>query len=79
MGYTLFLGTSRNQMGGVPFMIHDGTGGMIIDPSLWVKKPWITDPARRVATGRLEMDPVGFGIGDPVYVLGDCVPATLTN
>ena len=65
----------ETKSGGVPFMIHDGTGGMIIDPSLWVKKPVDYGPQLDAwQRGDWKWTLVGFGIGDPVYVLGDCVP-----
>ena len=61
--------------GGVPFMIHDGSGGMLIDPALWIKKPIdygpILDSWQR---GDWKWNLVGLGVGDPVYILGDCVP-----
>lgn len=65
----------ETKSGGVPFMIHDGSGGMLIDPSLWVKKPLdygpLLDSWQR---GDWKWDLVGVGIGDPLYILGDCVP-----
>ena len=65
----------ETKAGGVPFMIHDGTGGMIIDPSLWVKKPVDYGPQLDEWTrGSWKWTLAGIGIGDPVYVLGDCVP-----
>jgi hypothetical protein len=65
----------ETKAGGVPFMIHDGTGGMIIDPSLWVKKPVDYGPQLdQWQRGDWKWTLAGFGIGDPVYVLGDCVP-----
>lgn len=65
----------ETKTGGVPFMVHDGTGGMLIDPSLWVKKavdhgPEIDEWTRGDWKWKLS----GFGIGDPIYILGDCVP-----
>ena len=69
----------ETKTGGVPFMVHDGSGGMLIDPELWEK-----------GKKKIELGPMldswqrgdwkwvvsGFGIGDPVYILGDCVPRT---
>ena len=56
-------------------MLHDGTGGMLIDPSLWVKKPLDVGPELDEWTrGDWKWKLSGFGIGDPIYILGDCVP-----
>ena len=61
--------------GGVPFMIHDGSGGMLIDPALWTKKPIDYGPTLDSWTrGDWKWKLVGLGVGDPVYILGDCVP-----
>ena len=61
--------------GGVPFMIHDGSGGMLIDPALWTKKPIDYGPTLDSWTrGDWKWNLVGLGVGDPVYILGDCVP-----
>ena len=65
----------ETKAGGVPFMIHDGTGGMIIDPSLWVKKPVDYGPLLDTwQRGDWKWTLAALGIGDPVYILGDCVP-----
>ena len=65
----------ETKSGGVPFMLHDGTGGMLIDPSLWVKKPVDHGPELDEWTrGDWKWKLNAFGIGDPVYILGDCVP-----
>lgn len=61
--------------GGVPFMLHDGSGGMLIDPALWTKKPIDYGPTLDSWTrGDWKWKLAGLGVGDPVYILGDCVP-----
>ncbi|MGB1419331.1 MAG: hypothetical protein ACPG7K_00975 [Poseidonia sp.] len=61
--------------GGVPFMVHDGSGGMLIDPSLWQKKPVDYGPLLDTwQRGDWKWNLVGIGVGDPIYILGDCVP-----
>ena len=61
--------------GAVPFMIHDGSGGMLIDPSLWSKKPLDYGPTLDTwKRGRWKWELGALGVGDPVYILGDCVP-----
>ena len=61
--------------GGVPFMVHDGSGGMLIDPSLWQKKPLDYGPLLDTwQRGDWKWNLVGIGVGDPIYILGDCVP-----
>jgi len=65
----------ETKSGGVPFMLHDGTGGMMIDPSLWVKKPVDYGPQLdQWQRGDWKWKLSAIGIGDPVYVLGNCVP-----
>jgi hypothetical protein len=69
----------ETQGGGVPFMIHDGSGGMIVDPSLWEKSKKKFDLGSILDTwqrGDWKWEVRGLGIGDPVYILGDCVPRT---
>jgi hypothetical protein len=66
--------------GAVPFMIHDGSGGMLIDPSLWSKNPLDYGPDLDTwKRGRWKWELRGLGIGDPVYILGDCVPRDVEN
>ena len=48
---------------------------MLIDPALWTKKPIdygpVLDSWQR---GDWKWKLAGLGVGDPVYILGDCVP-----
>ena len=67
----------ESKHGGTPFVVHDGSGGMIVDPSMWTNKKHQPKYGGLVATwqiGDLKWNVWGLGIGDPVYVLGDCVP-----
>ena len=61
-------------------MIHDGSGGMLIDPALWIKKPIdygpILDSWQR---GDWKWNLVGLGVGDPVYILVTAYLGTLTT
>ena len=53
--------------GAVPFMIHDGSGGMLIDPSLWSKKPLDYGPTLDTwKRGRWKWELGALGVGDPV-------------
>ena len=63
--------------GGVPFMVHDGTGGMLVDPEKWQKKKIDLGPIlEEWQRGDWKWNVAGFGIGDPIYILGDCVTRT---
>jgi hypothetical protein len=65
--------------GSVPFMLHDGTGGMIIDPELWGSDPYgpQTDEWEEMKNNvRWKYTVNGLGVGDPIYVMGDCMPRT---
>lgn len=65
----------ETKNGGVPFMIHDGSGGMLIDPSLWAKETPDYGPTLDSWTkGKWKWELAALGVGDPVYILGDCVP-----
>ncbi|MDA7464389.1 hypothetical protein N9N14_01635 [Candidatus Poseidonia alphae] len=69
----------ETQNGGVPFVLHDGTGGMIIDPSLWQAKNKTSNLGANIAEwekGKWKWTVSAIGVGDPLYVLGDCVPRT---
>lgn len=65
------------KQGGTPFIVHDGTGGILIHPEKWTKKGTRFDYGNTVATwkrGDHKWELETIGTGDPVYVLGDCVP-----
>ena len=69
----------ETKTGGVPFMVHDGSGGMLIDPELWQKAKKNIDLGPVLDSwqrGDWKWDVSGFGVGDPVYILGDCTPRT---
>ena len=67
----------ETKTGGVPFMIHDGSGGMLIDPSLWEGESIDYGPVlSEWRRGDWKWKLSGFGVGDPIYILGDCVPRT---
>ena len=67
----------ETQNGGVPFIVHDGTGGMIIDPSLWQTEKKISNLGGIIEQwekGNQRWTVSAIGVGDPIYILGDCVP-----
>jgi len=67
----------ETKNGGVPFMVHDGTGGMIVDPEKWQKSKLDLGPQLdEWQRGDWKWNVAGFGIGDPIYILGDCVSRT---
>jgi len=68
-----------SDSGGVPFIVHDGSGGIMVDPSLWAKRPKTVDHGPVIESwqrGNWRWDLSVLGVGDPAYVLGDCVPRT---
>ena len=63
--------------GGVPFIVHDGTGGILIDPVLWEQKKGEIDRGKVVdewTRGDWKWKLTCIGVGDPIYLLGDCEP-----
>ena len=69
----------RTEIGGVPFILHDGSGGMMIDPTEWDGEKGPFDHGPLLSTwqkGDWKWELFGLGVGDPVYVLGDCIPRT---
>ena len=68
----------ESKSGGVPFMLHDGSGGMMIDPSMWEKNGTVTlGPTLDTwQNGDLRWDLTALGVGDPVYILGECISRT---
>jgi len=68
-----------SDTGGVPFIVHDGSGGIMVDPSMWAKRPKTVDYGPVIESwqrGNWRWDLNVLGVGDPAYVLGDCVPRT---
>ena len=68
-----------SDTGGVPFIVHDGSGGIMVDPSMWAKRPKTVDHGPVIESwqrGNWRWDLNVLGVGDPAYVLGDCVPRT---
>ncbi len=67
----------ETKNGGVPFIVHDGTGGILIDPMLWEEKKGKIDRGLVVdewQRGDWKWNLTCIGIGDPIYLLGDCEP-----
>jgi hypothetical protein len=67
----------ETRNGGVPFMVHDGSGGMLIDPEEWKNHKLQLGPIMdQWDRGKWRWHVSGLGVGDPIYLLGDCVPRT---
>ncbi len=67
----------ETKNGGVPFIVHDGTGGILIDPMLWEQKKGEIDRGKVVdewTRGDWKWNLTCIGVGDPIYLLGDCEP-----
>jgi len=70
------------EKGSVPFMLHDGTGGMLIDPERWggiSHEPQKDEWEEGKNHHKWKYVVSGIGVGDPIYVIGDCVPRTKEN
>ena len=61
--------TRRKENASVPFILHDGTGGILVDPSSWEKVDY-GSMLHRWGTGDWRWTVHVFGAGDPVYCLG---------
>lgn len=69
----------ESKSGGVPFILHDGSGGILVDPEAWSGSKAKLDYGPNLdgwKRGKWRWEVAGFGVGDPVYILGDCVPRT---
>lgn len=67
----------ETKNGGVPFIVHDGTGGILIDPMLWEQRKGEIDRGPVVdewTRGDWKWNLTCIGVGDPIYLLGDCEP-----
>lgn len=69
----------ETRNGGVPFILHDGSGGILIDPSLWEgkkKTERLGSSVEEWEKGKWKWQVSAIGVGDPMYILGDCTPRT---
>ena len=69
----------ETKEGGVPFIVHDGSGGILVDPSLWEaekKTLSLGSIVEKWERGKWKWEVCAIGVGDPIYILGDCVPRT---
>ncbi|MBQ71022.1 MAG: hypothetical protein CMA65_06005 [Euryarchaeota archaeon] len=69
----------ETRNGGGPFILHDGSGGILIDPSLWdgeKKTQSLGSFIEEWKKGKWKWEVAAIGIGDPMYILGDCIPRT---
>ena len=55
------------------FMLHDGTGGILVDPSTW-RKPIFGDPLQVWQWSNMRWTVHALCAGDPVYCLGRVEP-----
>ena len=65
--------TRRKEKGGAPFMLHDGTGGILVDPISW-KKPIFGDSLVVWEWGKMRWTVDALCAGDPIYCLGRVEP-----
>ena len=61
--------TRRTDSGGTEFILHDGTGGILVDPNSWDKVE-MGDRLHRWKSGRWRWTVWVLAAGDPVYCLG---------
>ncbi len=61
--------TRRDIDGNTRFILHDGSGGILVEPSSW-KKPFHGSPLHIWEAGRWRWTIWALGAGDPIYCLG---------
>ena len=66
---------SARQSGGVPFILHDGSGGMRVEPSMF-KRVHYQVPLNVWDIGSTRWTLYGLRLGDPVYIHGEITPRT---
>ena len=63
---------SARQRGGIPFILHDGSGGIRIEPSMFHQIRY-QDPLKVWNVGKTRWTLYGLRLGDPVYIRGELV------
>tara|TARA_B100001142_G_scaffold326664_1_gene382615 strand:- start:1677 stop:3056 length:1380 start_codon:yes stop_codon:yes gene_type:complete len=61
--------TARRR-GGVPFLLHDGSGGILVEPSMF-KRIRFRDPLQVWNVGDTRWTLYGVRLGDPLYIHGE--------
>ena len=61
---------SARQRGGIPFILHDGSGGIRIEPSMFSQIRY-QDPLKVWNVGKTRWTLYGLRLGDPVYIRGE--------
>ena len=61
---------SARQRGGIPFILHDGSGGICVDPSKFNQISY-RDPLKVWNVGKTRWTLYGLQLGDPVYIRGE--------
>lgn len=61
---------SARQRGGIPFILHDGSGGIRIEPSMFHQIRY-QDPLKVWNVGTTRWTLYGLRLGDPVYIRGE--------
>ena len=64
---------SARQRGGIPFILHDGSGGIRIEPSMFHLIRY-QDPLKVWNVGKTRWTLYGLRLGDPVYIRGELIP-----
>ena len=66
---------SARRSGGVPFILHDGSGGIRVEPSMF-RRIQYQDPLNVWNIGDTRWTLYGLRLGDPLYVYGEVVSRT---
>ncbi len=66
---------SARQRGGIPFILHDGSGGIHVDPSMFSKIRY-QDPLKVWNVGNTRWTLYGLRLGDPIYIRGELTART---
>ncbi len=61
---------SARQRGGIPFILHDGSGGIRIEPSMFHQIRY-QEPLKVWNVGKVRWTLYGLRLGDPVYIRGE--------
>ena len=61
---------SARQRGGVPFILHDGSGGILVEPSMF-RRIRFRDPLQVWNLGKTRWTLYGLRLGDPLYIHGE--------
>lgn len=69
---TMHSEESARQRGGIPFILHDGSGGIRVEPSMFSQISY-RDPLKVWNVGKTRWTLYGLQLGDPIYIRGGLI------